>query len=42
MKKGRCLHGKSLGSTLNGKGFKDEADGLEYLVFIGEDWGVYI
>jgi hypothetical protein len=42
MKKGRCVHGERLGSTLKGKGFKDEADGLEYAVFIGEDWGVYI
>jgi hypothetical protein len=37
-----CVHGERLGSTLNGKRFKDEADELEYPVFIGEDWGVYI
>jgi hypothetical protein len=42
MKKGRCVHGERLGSTLNRKGFKDKADGLEYSPFIGEDWGVYI
>jgi hypothetical protein len=42
MKKGRCVHGERLGSTLNGKEFKDEADGLEYSVLIREDWGVYI
>jgi hypothetical protein len=35
MKKGGCVHGERLGSTLNGKGFKDEADGLEYPPFIG-------
>jgi hypothetical protein len=34
MQKGRCVHDERLGSTLNGKAFKDEADGLEYLFYL--------
>jgi hypothetical protein len=42
MKKGRCVNGERLKLTLKEERLKDELYVLEYAVFIGEDWGVYI